>query len=466
MEVRPAGSEDISWRTVALYALIGVGTTAVFVLPTLVYVPYARTLKTVVLVIVLLQIGRLVLSGVLTFSNPETPPELDEDDLPSVSVVIPAYNEASVLPDTIEACRNLEYPAEKLEVILCYEADSTDETAAIAERAADETDYVVAVRRDEPGGGKARATNYAIERATGDVIASIDADHEFEPGAVKRAVRWFQAEPDTWCVKGRCYGRNPTDSIVALHATVDRHIQEKADLFAREVLGGFTIFGGGQAFFRREVFEEIGEFDDDVLVEDIDMSARIHASGKRLRVDPEVVTHEEHPATVRALWAQRKRWARGWLQVSRRYLDSLPVRSHLSPMQRLDTTFTFAITLIMPVMFVGIPLPAIDTLSKLAGGVPPTAYVPYSQYIWYTLGLFPTTVALLIFAQDHRDGRSHHPREYLAAVTVSIFMFLQIIVYAVAFVDEFVFDKPSVYVTTTRADDGEEVTETPGPADD
>jgi len=180
------------------------------------------------------------------------------------------------------------------------------------------------------------------------------------------------ADEDTWCVKGRCYGSNPTDSLLALHATVERHIAELADLFGREVLGGFTIFGGGQTFFRRELFDELGAFDEEILVEDIDMSARIHAAGKRLRVDPDVVTYEENPATLSAWWSQRTRWARGWMQVAVRYLPRLPFDSTLSRRARFDAAYTFVYALVPVITIVAAPMLLLDRTVLTGGTFLPT----------------------------------------------------------------------------------------------
>ncbi|PSQ42203.1 hypothetical protein BRD17_09135 [Halobacteriales archaeon SW_7_68_16] len=450
MEVETVDEQGRTWRAFLIHALTGGAFVTAFILPVFFSIPYVKVLKTVVLVLVLCQIGRMLLSSILAFARPRTPPDLPADaDLPSVSVIVPAYNEASVLPETIEACREIDYPDELLEVILCYEADSHDATGEICRRAADD-DRFVAVERDEEGGGKATATNFALERASGEIIASIDADHWLKEDAVKRAVKWFNVKPDVWCVKGRCYGRNPTDSIIALHATVERHVTEKADLYAREVLKSFTLFGGGQAFFRRKVFDEVGAFDEEVLVEDIDMSTRIHAYGKELRVDPGIITFEEQPATLSALWSQRKRWARGWMQVAARYLDQIPGSRDLSVRKRADAAYTFAYAIILPFLIIGAPLPVLDLLYLPTAA---TAYIPHSQVLWTILGVFPPLMAAFVFIQDYRDGLDHHWTEYLAACTLGIYLFLQTFVYVVAFLEEFVYRKPSVYVTTSRADD-------------
>ncbi|MFW6384889.1 MAG: glycosyltransferase, partial [Halodesulfurarchaeum sp.] len=275
----------------------------------------------------------------------------------------------------------------------------------------------------------------------------IDADHRFEYDAIRRAVAWFLDDETIGCVKGRCYGSNPTDSLLSLHATVERHVAEKGNIFAREVFDGFTFFGGGQAFFRADVFDELGRFDEEVLVEDIDMSSRIHEAGIGLKVDPSIITFEEHPATFEAWWNQRKRWVRGWMQVAVRYLPHLHQQSRLSQRQKADAVFTF-VTAVLPALFIfSIPIVGLDVLSSIETAT----YIPNSELLWPIFGTVPVVAAYLIFVQDHRDGNQHHTYEYLAAFTLGPYFMLQTLVYVVAFLDEFVLDLPSVYVTTARS---------------
>ncbi|AOV95230.1 hypothetical protein AQV86_04910 [Nanohaloarchaea archaeon SG9] len=447
MEVETAESQQFSFWYGLRYISAAILISAFLYAPALVFSSWIRVLTSLMLVALLFLTGRALFSALITFVRPRTPELDDEAELPSVSVVIPAYNEAAVLPETIEACKSLGYDDDKLEVILCYEADSVDNTEEICESAARDSDRFVAVRRDEPGGGKAKATNYALRHATGEIIASIDADHRFKPDAIKRAVAWFQRDEDIWCVKGRCYGDNAEDSLLALHATIERHIAEKGDLFARQLFGGFTIFGGGQAFFRKKMFDELGEFDETVLVEDIDMSSKIHQYGKKLRVDPSIITFEENPATLQSWWSQRKRWARGWMQVAFRYLTRLPRNRNVSPTARIDSAFTFFYALV-PV-FVAFTFPL---LALAYFGINTSTYLPFEQSLWRILAAAPALAVGCVFIQDYRDGLSHDWREYLAPVTLWFYLALQSIVYVVSFLDEVVFGRPSVYVTTARVE--------------
>lgn len=446
MKVQTADAVGVPGRKIVLYGVITFAFIATAILPALVYPTYAMALRTLVLVLLLGLVCRTYAGALLSFTSVDPPAAFPEDP-PTVSVVIPAYNEEPVLADTIEAALDVDYPSDLLEIVVCYEADSTDATGDIAEQYDAEHALVKAVERDEPGGGKAMAMNYAFRYATGEIIACIDADHEYEPSAIRRAVRWFESDEDIWCVTGRCYGRNPTDSLWALHATVERHIAELADLFGREVFGGFTIFGGGQVFFRRELLDELGDYDREVLVEDIDMSARIHAAGKDLRVDPEIITYEENPDTFEAWWSQRTRWARGWMQVAARYLPSLAFDGTLSGRARADVAYTFAYAIVPVILVLAAPLIVLQVF-----GFGHATFLPYDSVIGLVVGLGPFISSMLVFVRDRLHGHSHHPMELVAALTLWFYMFVQSAVYVSSFLDEFVFQKESVFVTTTRAE--------------
>ncbi|MFB6203581.1 MAG: glycosyltransferase family 2 protein [Candidatus Nanohaloarchaea archaeon] len=447
MEVETAEENTVLSGSFARSAAVSAALVLFMLAPQVLLDDYVRGVNTVLLLFLLLLVGREYLSTLFSLGTAEPPEDMPEEK-PEVSILIPAYNEEKVLRGTIEACADLDYPRTRMEAIVCYEADSTDDTAKIAEEAADEFDFVKAVERDEPGGGKAKATNYALQYAEGDIIASIDADHRFKEDALDRAVRWFHSDDEIWCVKGRCYGENAHDSLLALHATVERHIAERIDIFARHVFNGFTFFGGGQAFFRSEVFDELGEFDEEILVEDIDMSMKIHEHGKEIAVDHEIITYEENPAALDAWWSQRKRWSRGWMQVADRYLPALVKGdTSMDTGQRLDAIYTFGYAVIPAFMVLLLPIFLIQQF-----GVNTGVFLPYGSYLWTLMGLTPAVLSYTIFGLDHRQGESHQFLEYFAAFSLWIYFFLQGVVHIISFVEEFLLDRPSVYVTTSRAE--------------
>lgn len=441
MEVRKAAHVEPSWRergrTAAGIALLAGGLSA----PALVVPAYARLVSTALVLAVVAGAGRLLVAAALAL--PHGPEAIEPDGpLPTVSVVVTAYDEADVLRETLAACRDLAYPAHKLEVLACYETASTDGTAAIAEAAARDR-RIHAVAKERPPAGKAAATNPGIERATGDVIAVLDADQRLLPDALRRAVAHLQ-RPGVRCVTGRRYGTNPTDSPVALYATVEHHLVERVEFVARDRAGGLALFTGGQAFFDADVFAELGALDETVLLEDVEMACRVQAAGGSVRVDPGIVSLEHNPATLAGWWSQRVRWARGGMQVARAHLPDLLANPDCAARTRIDAVATFGPLLAVPPLVGAAPA----TLVGLAG-VDVSPLLP----AWWpaVLGAVPLVtlaVAALLFRADVRAGRTHAPQEVVAAATLAPYLLVQVLAVAAAFVDEFVLDRDVVYVTS------------------
>jgi cellulose synthase/poly-beta-1,6-N-acetylglucosamine synthase-like glycosyltransferase len=407
--------------------------------------------------------GRVVVAAALAFcvaaaarlvvaafvAAPRRDPPADRGAaLPTVSLVVTAYNEADVLPATLDACRRLGYPDDRLEVVVGYESASTDDTAAVAEAAADEDPRVVAVERTAPPGGKASATNHALSAATGEVVGVLDADQRLEPDAVRRAVRWFD-DDSVWCVKGRCLGTNPEASLVSLCVTVERSLVERTEFVARDRLGGFTIFTGGQAFFRADALETVGAFDESVLLEDLDMAYRLQRAGGTVRVDPGVVTRETNPSGLSAWWSQRKRWARGGMQVARRYLGSDLLSGPPSVAARVDFAATLGALVLLSLLALAAPL----ALLAVARGTA-FASAPLAASLWAFVFVTPFAATYATFAVDARDGYSHAPREYLAPALLWPYAAVQVWAIVASFLDEFVLRRPARYVTSSTADGG------------
>ncbi|WP_129114481.1 glycosyltransferase [Halegenticoccus tardaugens] len=445
MEVRTPSEARSDVSVAAGTAAVAALLCGALVVPALLIPAYAGLLAASVLAASTGIAFRMILSTLLSVGDPAPEPPSLPADPPTVSVVVTAYNEADALEGTVASCLRQSYPTDRLEVVVGYEAASDDGTADVAERIAARNRRVAAVRREVSPGGKAAAVNHALPRAEGDVIASVDAGQRFEPTAVRRAVRRLLEGDDVWCVKGRCFGTNAAASLVALHATVERHLIERTEFVARDVAGGFTLFTGGQAFFRREALSALGGFDETVLLEDLDAASRIHARGKRIRVDPTVVSAERNPETLAAWWSQRKRWVRGGMQVARRHLRRLSDDPNLSPIVRLDALYTFCVVLTLPILLLASP---VATLSALGVG-PPFPGAALSTAAAAVSSTFALPYA--VFLQDELAGRAHDPREYVAPLTLPAYLALQAAVVVAAFVDEFVRRRPAVYVTSSEA---------------
>ena len=454
METLTHDETSLSARSVVT-AVVAVLLSAALVVPGLVVPAYARIVTVAFLAVSATAATRFVAAAFVAAPHREPPAEPSPEELPAVSLVVTAYNEADVLPATIDAATRVDYPDDRLQVVVGYESASTDGTAAVAEAAADDDPRVTAVERAAPPGGKASATNHALAAATGDVVGVLDADQRLEPGAVARAIRWFtdesmggEGEPvgdegeSVWCVKGRCLGTNAGESLVALCATAERNLVERTEFVARNRLGGFAIFTGGQAFFLADALDAVGEFDESVLLEDLDMAYRLQRAGGAVRVDPGVVTRETNPVGLSAWWNQRKRWARGGMQVARRYLGTGLLSGPPALRARVDFAVTLASLLALPLLVLSAPLAVLTWLEAYT-------HSPLAQWLLGFVFVTPFVASYATLALDARDGHEHDAREYAAPLLLWPYVAVQVWAVVASFLDEFVLRRPTRYVTST-----------------
>ncbi len=125
-------------------------------------------------------------------------PDRADDAWPTVSISLPAYNEESRLAGTLESLLALDYPADRLEIVVVSDA-SDDRTDEIARGFGDRG---VRLLRMEPRGGKVAAENHAAGRLTGDIVVNTDATIRVPPGSLKPLVRAFD-DPTVGVASGR-----------------------------------------------------------------------------------------------------------------------------------------------------------------------------------------------------------------------------------------------------------------------
>lgn len=434
-------------RTVSAKVVAGFSLMVLALVPGWLVASYWRILSTVVFSLILFVTLRLFVSAAITFKRPPAPPPKPEGTpWPKVTILVPAYNEANVLPATIASMDLLDYPKDQLEFVYIYAA-SKDATADILQARAALDPRAKLIAQHPHRIGKAAAINDALPHCTGEFVISLDADQVPSTDAVKRVVCWFLAEPNTACVKARPIGTNIGESPFALMVKLERDMIERGETYAREVAGGFTFFGGGQVAFRQSMFSKLGKFREDVLLEDIDLSIRIHAAGFRLRVDPEFVTHEEHPASPLAWWTQRRRWVRGGMQISMRHLGSTFTLPHASWRTRLDMLYTHSLAVLPALFLLGLPL---SLLAKM-GWHTSTYYAPAFEQIGWTIIIASPFVAWLAMRiQDSVAGVAHPKREWIAVPFLGFYMGLQSVLFADAFIEEFVLRSSRVFVKTHK----------------
>src|ERR1044072_7536932 len=224
---------------------------------------------------------------------------------PPVSVIVPAFNYAAVIEQTVRALAASTYP--ELEIIVVDDG-STDDTAGVVERLA--VACVRVVRQANTG--KAGALNTAIAGARHDLIVSVDADTAFQPDTVAILVAALTA-PGVGAVAGNTKVAN-RDGRLGRWQHIEYVIGFNLDRRLYDVLSCMPTVPGAVGAFRRAALEDVGLFSADTLAEDTDLTIALGRAGWRVAYESRAIAHTEAPATLRGLWRQRVRWTHGTLQ--------------------------------------------------------------------------------------------------------------------------------------------------------
>ncbi|GAB4085451.1 glycosyltransferase family 2 protein [Myceligenerans cantabricum] len=229
---------------------------------------------------------------------------------PSISVVVPAYNEGVVLDACVRSIARSTYP--DFEVV-CVDDGSTDDTYAKLRALAAELPGVRAFT--QPNGGKGAALNHGVRHAHGEILVLVDADGVFRPDTLTEMVRAFTDEG-----VGAVCGDDRTvnlDRVQTRYLALISHVGTGLVRRALDVLHCLPIVSGNTGAFRRDVLERTGPLREDTVGEDLELTWRVYRAGYRVAFAPRALVHAESPSTLRGLWKQRVRWARGLLQAVR-----------------------------------------------------------------------------------------------------------------------------------------------------
>ncbi|MBN2346028.1 MAG: glycosyltransferase [Candidatus Aminicenantes bacterium] len=254
----------------------------------------------------------LCLGGFLLRQRRHLPAPVDDARLPSVTVLIPARDEGTVIADSISRLRALRYPEGKLEFMIVNDA-SRDDTLATARRQAgnDPRFTFVDIPAEEGGRGKSAALNRAFRAARGEALAVYDADNLPDAEALRLLAAALVSDRRLAAVTGkfRAYnaGRNLLTRLINLESVAFQWIIQAGRWFFLRIS---TLPGTNYIIWKR-VVESLGGWDEEALTEDAELTFRIYQEGYLVAFLPVAVTWEQEPERL-AVWVrQRTRWARG-----------------------------------------------------------------------------------------------------------------------------------------------------------
>lgn len=292
------------------------------------------------------------------------PQVINPDYKPFVTVMIPAHNEEGVIGATVQNILNMDY--ENFEVIVIDDR-SSDNTASVIKDLEQKFEKVTAlIRPKDAFPGKSAVLNDAFKLAKGEAILVFDADATVDPDFLSKLIPNLEPK-DVGAVQARKVIRNKNTNLLTRcqnnEYTMDAHLQLGRD----SIKGAVELRGNGE-LIKRQALEDIGGWNNYTIVDDLDMSTRLHIKGWDVRFCIDAVVYEEGIIYIKPLYRQRRRWLEGTIRRYLEYFDQVLFSKKMSLRASLDMT-AYITQFIMPGWFLMEIL--IRTFKVIAKDAPP-----------------------------------------------------------------------------------------------
>lgn len=230
------------------------------------------------------------------------------EEMSRVAVIVPCWNEGTTVGGTVESLLALDYPQDKLSIILINDG-STDETGSIINSFA-EHPQITALHKEN--GGKFTAMNLGIEHTKdAEFVGFLDADSFVAPDSLREIVSAF-TEPDMMAVTASMSIHEPRTLLQRM-----QYAEYSLGITLRHVfasINGLYVTPGPFSFYRRSVFSTVGLFKHAHLAEDMEMAMRLQRAGFRIGNALRARVYTKGPSTLSKLLTQRVRWTTGFLR--------------------------------------------------------------------------------------------------------------------------------------------------------
>ncbi len=274
------------------------------------------------------------------------PQIINQDYKPFVTVMIPAHNEEGVIGATVQNILNMDY--ENFEVIVIDDR-SSDNTASVIKDLENRFEKVTAlIRTSDAFPGKSAVLNDALKLAKGEAILVFDADATVDSDFLTKLIPNLEPK-DVGAVQARKVIRNKNTNLLTRcqnnEYTMDAHLQLGRD----SIKGAVELRGNGE-LIKREALEDIGGWNNYTIVDDLDMSTRLHIKGWDVRFCIDAIVYEEGIIYIKPLYRQRRRWLEGTIRRYLEYFDQVLFSRKMSLRASVDMT-AYITQFIMPGWF-------------------------------------------------------------------------------------------------------------------
>ena len=260
-----------------------------------------------------------------------------QKETPGVTVLIPARNEEVVIGETLKKMLALEYPADKIEILVINDG-STDKTGKIVDEIVSKDKRIKQIHLPtvDQGRGKAHALNIGLGHAKHELIAVYDADNNPESSALRMLVMDLISDDKLGAVIGKFRTLNKNRNLLTRFINIETLSFQWILQAGRYHAFKIAILPGTNCVIRKKVLEASNGWDEAAITEDSELSIRIYQKGWKIKFVPSAVTWEQEPERLKTWVRQRTRWVRGNNYVIRKFFgQALRMRNRFLSMEFL-----------------------------------------------------------------------------------------------------------------------------------
>jgi len=334
---------------------------------------------------------------VLLGTSTKYPRDLESSDVnleshPIVSILIASFNERYVIEKSLEAMKNLEYPKDKLQVVVAD--DSNDQTVDIVDAKVRELNEkgitTIVSRRPSREHFKCGALNKAMERVVGEFVLLLDADSIIPPDILSKGIHAMQTHPRASFVSFRYGHYNRNYNLVTRMFALYQDIGDTLSKMGAYRIDAPFSFQGGFALVRAKDLRGVGQWSNERIADDGDVSIKMYLAGKRGIYLSNVKIMSEDPSTLEAWKKQVARTSQGWWRCIAKYSRSI----FTAPDVSLKTKAGLLLMLLGP--FSGFSWIMVTFLSAFAvvSGVVQPANSIFNNWIYIGMVAVPFAISL------------------------------------------------------------------------
>lgn len=226
---------------------------------------------------------------------------------PSVTIIVPCYNEEGTVKDTILSILKLNYPKDKLHIIAVNDG-STDNTARVLAHFGVHPQVTILHKEN---GGKHTALNYALKQITSELVGCLDADSFVDKEALTEIIKYF-TDKNIMAVVPAINVYEPKSLLQKIQKA-----EYELSIFIRRTLtflDSLFVVPGPFSIFRTSVFKHIGNYKKAYSTEDLEIALRMQSRHYRIENAHTAYVYTVVPNTLKGLFRQRLRWTYGFLK--------------------------------------------------------------------------------------------------------------------------------------------------------